>query len=484
MLLGLSNTRRFAAPFLICASFMLGGGPSVCYGGDSGDLPAPGEIDRIVAARLQEHVQRSMAELSPSALRGYQNLTQKVYLPADFDAAVMERLEEEAPDPPGQLPESMTHWPRAWRAYGLSPRPDRPELPLQYVVTEQGNYVMNCFACHGGQTYGTSFPGAPNTGYALQSLTAQVRRIKLRQARPLAHMDIGSVFMPLGTTIGTSNAVMFGVALMNFRDAELNVLPRPPALMTHHDMDPPPWWHFHRKHHLYIDGFAEKGHRGLMQFMLVRQNGPDRFRAWEDDFRDVFAFLSEVRPPKYPLPIDHAVAQRGQAIFQRHCATCHGTYGPDSQYPERSIDIEEIGTDPTRWEALSAEHRQRYGESWFADFGGQDTIAAPLGYTAPPLDGIWASAPYLHHGSLPTLAHLLELEPRPVVWRRAGTRFDEERVGFQVESLDAIPPGLTAYERAWIFDTQQPGKSAAGHDFAAGLSIEERRAVLEYLKTL
>ena len=166
--------------------------------------------------------------------------------------------------------------------------------------------------------------------YALESLTESVRRTKLKIGKPLAHMDVGSMFMPLGKTVGTSNAVMFGVALMNYRDAELNVYPnRAPADMTHHDMDAPPWWHFHRKHHIYIDGFAEKGHRGLMQFMLVRQNGPEQFRAWESDFNEVYTFLQELRPPKYPLPIDGMKAERGKVVFNANCASCHGTYGKE-----------------------------------------------------------------------------------------------------------------------------------------------------------
>ncbi len=82
---------------------------------------------------------------------------------------------------------------------------------------------MNCFSCHGGSVYGRTLPGAPNNLYQLQSLTEDSRATKLRMGKPLAQMDIGSAFMPLGTTVGTTNAVMFGVALMNFRDAELNV---------------------------------------------------------------------------------------------------------------------------------------------------------------------------------------------------------------------------------------------------------------------
>jgi hypothetical protein len=42
---------------------------------------------------------------------------------------------------------------------------------------------------------------------------------------------------------------------------------------------------------------------------------------------------------------------------------------------------------------------------------------AGLGYVAPPLDGVWATAPYLHNGSVPTLAALLDTRNRPTYWR-------------------------------------------------------------------
>ena len=65
---------------------------------------------------------------------------------------------------------------------------------------------------------------------------------------------------------------------------------------------------------IYIDGFAEKGHRGLMQFMLVPQNGPENFRRWEEDFRDVYAYISSLEPPTYPYAIDEQLAARGRAV--------------------------------------------------------------------------------------------------------------------------------------------------------------------------
>jgi mono/diheme cytochrome c family protein len=298
------------------------------------------------------------------------------------------------------------------------------------------------------------------------------------------YMDIGSVFMPLGTTVGASNAVMFGVALMNFRDKDLNVQARPPAPMTHHDMDAPAWWHFSRKTHIYADGFAEKGHKGLMQFMLVRQNGPERFREWSEDFKDVYAFISAIKPPKYPLAIDASLAEKGRIVFSEHCASCHGTYGTDAYFPEINVPIDEIGTDRLRWESLTPRHRKHYGDSWFADYGGQVTIAQPEGYTPPPLDGIWATAPYLHNGSVPTLCHVLHPVERPEISRRVAQRLDPDGISLKIEAVDTIPDKLSNFYRRWYFDTRVSGKSAAGHDYPNRLNEVEKQAIFEYLKTL
>ena len=308
---------------------------------------------------------------------------------------------------------------------------------------------------------------------------------------------------------------------MAYRDADLNVdkavfLPK----MTHHDMDAPPWWQFHRKKMIYVDGFAEKGHRGLMQFMLIRSNGPEKFRAWEAEFRDVFAYISSLEPPKYPYAIDQPLAQRGRVAFNRVCAECHGTYtsappaplsprgrgvggegvsrdqslnphpsplpkGEGTDYPERLIPIDEVGTDPVRLTALGPEHRTAYGKSWFADYGKLANLRDPGGYIAPPLDGVWASGPYFHNGSVPTLWHVLHPAERPVVWRRSPTVFDPQRVGPQIETYAERPAAVTAgWEKRLYFDTRAFGKSAAGHEFPTRLSEDEKRAVLEYLKTL
>ncbi len=242
---------------------------------------SPADIDRDTVSKESQVIRSSLAEqyrqlwdsMSPAAKRGYMNLVSNVYLPHDYDEDVLKAIDVESVASPWADSRAVKGTRElTFERFGLSGRVEDPTKPLQYVVTKEGQYVMNCFSCHGGNLFGTTYPGAPNTSYDLESLTENVRRVKLKLGKPLAHMDLGSLVMPLGTTVGTSNAVMFGVALMNYRDKDLNVhVGRRPADMTHHDMDAPPWWHFHKKHHLYIDGFAEKGHKGLMQFMLVKE---------------------------------------------------------------------------------------------------------------------------------------------------------------------------------------------------------------------
>jgi mono/diheme cytochrome c family protein len=279
---------------------------------------------------------------------------------------------------------------------------------------------------------------------------------------------------------------MFGVALMAYRDAELNIIPnRGPPSMVHHDMDAPAWWHFRKKDHIYIDGFAEKGHRALMQFMLVKENGPEAFRDWEKDFQDVYAFLESLEPPKYPFTVDDALANQGRTVFNDSCARCHGTYGRNGEYPGKCVAIDEVGTDGMRLTALRAENRAAYGKSWFAHFGKKDVIDNPGGYVAPPLDGIWASAPYFHNGSVPTLWHILHPQDRPRVWQRTEDGYDQLRVGLEVEQFAKLPSWLrrTAEVRRF-FNTNRPGKSSQGHTFPDALTESQKRAVLEYLKTL
>jgi mono/diheme cytochrome c family protein len=451
----------------------------------------------VVVAALITAGGAGAVAVAGDAARGREHLLSRAYLPADFDQEVFDELWTTWEEPLKAQAARATVAERrrmAMDRYGLTPHPDDPSRSLQYVVGAAGSWTMSCLACHQGQVRGSAIPGVPNSSYALETLTEEVRAVKVRQRKTFGHMDLGSLLLPLGTTVGTTNAVIFGVALMRHRDADLAIVQRPPRFdLMHHDMDAPAWWHYRKRKSLYVDGFAAKGHRVLMQFLLVKENGPEKFREWEDEFRDIEAWIASLEPPRWPGTIDAALAERGRGVFGRHCAECHGTYGPDGSYPERLVPLAEVATDPVRLRSLSRQDRAALNASWFGHFGADRQAAdvdlaareAGGGYVAPPLDGVWASAPYLHNGSVPTLWHLLHPDARPVVWRRTDTGYDDDRVGLEVEELADLPAEkLPPAERRRHFDTRKPGKSAAGHDFPAALDAGERAAVLEYLKTL
>ncbi len=447
-------------------------------------------LRRIVSVALAGLLSTAPAE-SPAATpaAGLELLLTKPYLPADFDQEVFDDLWTVWPEPlrsraeraPAEVRRAMT-----MDRYGLLPHPDDPSRTVQYVVDSNGGWTMSCLACHQGQVEGRQVPGLPNSTYALETLTEEVRLVKIRRRKAFGTMDMGSLLMPLGTTNGTTNAVIFGVALMRHRDADLAIVARPPRFdLAHHDMDAPAWWHYRRRQSLYADGFAPKGHRMLMQFLLVKENGPEQFHAWEEDFREIEGWIESLTPPTWPGEIDRPLASRGSGLFAAHCAGCHGTA---TDYPDQIIPVGEIGTDRLRLDALAAAERRDLTNSWFGHFG---TTAARLqeresaaGYVAPPLDGIWATAPYFHNGSVPTLWHLLRPAERPVVWKRSLTGYDRERVGLVIESFKSLPEPLSPAERRTHFDTTRPGKARTGHDFADLLSEDEKTAVLEYLKTL
>ena len=134
------------------------------------------------------------------------------------------------------------------------------------------------------------------------------------------------------------------------------------------------------------------------------------------DFKDVYAFLESVEPPGSI----HSRSTRGRQkrallVFNDHCADCHGTYGSGGSYPNSVVPLDELGTDGVRFEALKKSDRESYHRSWFAHLGEHHTRVKPKGYIAPPLDGVWASAPYFHNGSVPTLWHVLNPNARPHV---------------------------------------------------------------------
>jgi hypothetical protein len=455
--------------------------------------PSPIVIVVVIAANSQAFcVAGDMAETKTAAERGWNILRTHRYLPPDFDNEVFTQLWTVWPEPErgeAERADAVARRKLTFSYYGLMPSrgdDDFSKPALGYVDDGNDGWVMNCLACHGGKVAGRVIPGLPNSHFALQTLVEDVTKIKLQLKKPLTHLDLGATQVPLSQTNGTTNAVVFGVLLGAYRrpDMSVDLARRPPALV-HHDVDPPPYWNVKKKESLYADGFSPKTHRPLMQFILIPQNGPDDLAKWEHDFQQILAWIESVRPPKYPWAIDSNLAARGKGFFSEHCSRCHGTYGPNGCYEQKTIPIEEIGTDPVRWQALTPEHRRWMKIGWLSRYGADPVETHPAGYVAPPLDGVWASAPYFHNGSVPTLWHVLHPDSRPAVWKRTEDGYDQRRVGLEVEELDAVPRTVrAAAHRRRYFDTQVFGKSAAGHRFPDALSEDEKQAVLEYLKTL
>ena len=98
-----------------------------------------------------------------------------------------------------------------------------------------------------------------------------------------------------------------------------------------------------------------------------------------------------------------------------------------------------------------------------------------LAYKAGPLAGIWATAPYLHNGSVPNLYELLlPSNERSKKFYVGNKKFDPKHVGF--ETTEA--PGTT------LVDTSEPGNSNSGHDMYGEFNEDERWALVEYMKSL
>lgn len=103
-----------------------------------------------------------------------------------------------------------------------------------------------------------------------------------------------------------------------------------------------------------------------------------------------------------------------------------------------------------------------------------------LNYKARPLNGIWATAPYLHNGSVPNLWELLKKPEERIAQFWVGSReLDPIHVGFEINQ------GLSQFNVYKVgTKTIMPGNSNLGHDYGTGLSDNEKWSLIEYLKTL
>jgi len=298
-------------------------------------------------------------------------------------------------------------------------------------------------------------------------------------------------------TIGANPAQAMTGALMAHRDPKTLVWSEEPLMEPPPtDLLPvsvPPWWNIGKKHAMFYNGEGRGDHvRYMMLASTTCTDSVAEARAMDAWVKDVRAYLATLKPPAYPYPIDTELAGAGRELFLSECKKCHGRYPrPDGSghetYPNKLVALDDVGTDPLMAE-MAYNDADRFIRWFNGSFYGEDSKTEPgLGYVAPPLDGVWATAPYLHNGSVPTLAALMDTTARPTYWRFASAEpdYDTRGLGWSYDTLARDRDQFASLdEQKWVYDTTRPGYGNQGHDFGDVFTAEERRALLEYLKTL
>jgi mono/diheme cytochrome c family protein len=359
--------------------------------------------------------------------------------------------------------------------------------------------VPNCLQCHGQIFEDSLIVGLGNVNADFtntKGLNSKTANSILEQYFTLnkAGGEAAKDFLQVAQTIG--NKILVPVKGVNIADRLTAVL------ITHRDRntlawndsatsslpdevipsDVPAWWLLKKKNAMFYNGFG-RGDFGkfLMGAILLTVNDTIHANAVDSHMNDVLAYINAIQPPKYPKQIDQQLAASGQIVFDNNCASCHGTYGRNPSYPNYLIPQRVIGTDSmiNNSNYQHGDMVEWFNSSWFSKGDHPAKLVPFNGFIAPPLDGVWITAPYLHNGSIPTIEALLNSTIRPTRWRRNFSKpvYDYVHLGWQFTE-PAISNSRETY------DTTIPGYGNGGHYYGDKLSPIERTAVLEYLKTL
>jgi hypothetical protein len=227
-------------------------------------------------------------------------------------------------------------------------------------------------------------------------------------------------------------------------------------------------------------------------------------------------FIDNLPPPPYPFTsVDLSRAREGKALFQANCATCHSSRNR-TIYPAAKLGVDPnrtmVNTSVSRYglAALVMEACRIYGlnnqgqpgaewcvpqgdwqmqlEEYFRDTP-RRVAEGTNGYKADVLHGIWAQAPYLHNGSVPTLGQLVCPSTRPRRFLRGNLFYDEALVGFEWSERPAARYGPNDTILVKEYDTTVPGKANTGHTYGSELCpdisgldpVADRKAIADRL---
>ncbi len=305
-------------------------------------------------------------------------------------------------------------------------------------------------------------------------------------------------------------------------------LPLPPV-------DPMPWWlmKYKKKDYWYADAAPTDAGSFSINFTTPHAEMNEHHLDHVQSVAKALAFARETQSPPFPGKLDADLVAQGADLFHgrtkplettgfRACKTCHGSYtrkdtaGDPSEPGSWQVDydfshvLRNVKTDPTYNATLKklkpiADHINKL-ETYMAAHGvppeaiPHAAVPDGEGYIAPPLVGVWASAPYFHNGSVPTIEAVLNSAERPEIWARNHQdpfAYDLEHVGMAYQPMSRAEfdesaerakgkPFATqaAIDHGAIYDTTAFGHGNTGHTFGDHLAPEERRAIIEFLKSL
>lgn len=349
----------------------------------------------------------------------------------------------------------------------------------------------NCLQCHAGKLLGKTVLGLGNSFVDQTVDTTPMLEFSRGFLGPgPLRTELDAWLRPMRAagqhvvtdTVGVSSADDLAAVLMAHRDpktlawTDAAVVDDEPPV----PVDVPAWWLARDKRSVFATGIGrapEGGDWAAARAAMAASASLTCTDSVKEAERIIAAFapvpaaFDALVVPKWPWRIDDALAKAGSAVFEKRCAGCHRK--------AEVVPLDKVKTDPLLAEKTAGPAVSRL--AWFnaSPYGQHARLESTRGYVAQPLRGVWATAPYFHNGSVPTLEAVLDSSKRPEKWSRSGdsSDYDPASVGwrYQVE---------TAKTSARVYDTTARGFGNGGHLFGDALSAPERAAVLEFLKTL
>ncbi|MEL6773982.1 MAG: hypothetical protein AAFP23_04410, partial [Pseudomonadota bacterium] len=328
-------TRRLLSPILlICAALAL----AACD--DDSDATAEGEAHRSALGTVAAAVEQRPG--NPD--EGYRALVNEPYVSCGIPYNAYRRVADPAPQDlrlPGRT--------------GLN-----AELPyaLTHHVNADGVGIVsnNCLTCHAAEIEGELIVGLGNefgdftqdpSRTVLQSGTYVRGTAETAAWQHFADRIAGIAPYTRTATVGVNPATNLTWALMAHRDPETLAWSDTP-LIDPPPTEPlpvsvPPWWGMRKKNAMFYTtiGRGDHAHFMLLASMLCVEDRSE-LAAIDAYAPDIRAFIASLEAPAYPFAIDTALAARGERLFARDCAACHGTYGANESYPNKVYALSEV----------------------------------------------------------------------------------------------------------------------------------------------